>query len=99
VDVWSITSGRLIVGLDSTYTINMKAIQVMLEERLLEKLDATEEVRQDGRSAVLRRAVEAYLSQRRRASITTQYRKAYRGGKGLGREFGGWEEQGVWPGE
>jgi len=75
----------------------MKAIQIMFEEKLLEKLDATEEVRKEGRSAVLRRAVAAYLSQRRLASIATQYRKAYRGDEGLGREFRGWEEQGVWP--
>jgi metal-responsive CopG/Arc/MetJ family transcriptional regulator len=75
----------------------MKAIQVMLDERLLEKLDATEEVQKEGRSAVLRRAVEAYLRERRRASIRAQYRKAYRGAEGLGREFAGWEEQGVWP--
>ena len=71
----------------------------MLDERLLEKLDATDEVQEEGRSAVLRRAVEAYLRQRARASIGTQYRKAYREGKGLGRELAGWEEQGVWPGE
>ena len=77
----------------------MKAIQVMLDERLLEKLDATEEVQKEGRSAVLRRAVEGYLRQRTRASIATQYRKAYRGGEGLGREFAGWEEQGAWPDE
>ena len=74
----------------------MKAIQVMLDERLLEKLDATEEVRKDGRSAVLRRAAAAYLGQRRRASIGAQYRKAYRRDGGLGKEFTGWEEQGTW---
>ena len=77
----------------------MKAIQVMLDERLLEKLDATEEVRKDGRSAVLRRAVEAYLRQRGRAAIATQYLRAYRGDEGLGKEFAGWEEQGTWPDE
>ena len=75
----------------------MKAIQVMLEERLLERLDATDEVQREGRSAVLRRAVEAYLRRRERISIESQYRKAYRGGAGLGREFAGWEDQGVWP--
>ena len=71
----------------------------MLDERLLEKLDATDEVRKEGRSAVLRRAVEAYLGQRQRASIGNQYRKAYRGNRDLGKEFAGWEEQGVWPDE
>ena len=77
----------------------MKAIQVMLNERLLEKLDATEEVQKEGRSAVLRRAVEAYLRQRQRSSIESQYRRAYRGEMGLGKEFAEWEEQGVWPDE
>ena len=71
----------------------------MLDERLLEKLDATEEVQKQGRSAVLRRAVEAYLHLRERTSIESQYRKAYRGDTGLGREFAGWEEQGAWPDE
>jgi len=71
----------------------------MLDQQLLEKLDATEEVQKEGRSAVLRRAVEAYLRQRQRTSIATQYKKAYRGGKGLGREFAGWEGQGAWPEE
>jgi hypothetical protein len=69
----------------------------MLDERLLEKLDATEEVQQEGRSAVLRRAVEAYLRQHARASIASQYRKAYRGDPRLGKEFAGWENQGAWP--
>lgn len=77
----------------------MKAIQVMLDEQLLEKLDATEEVRKEGRSAVLRRAVEAYLRQHARASIAAQYRKAYRVAPGLGKEFAGWEDQGTWPTE
>ena len=66
----------------------------MFDERLLEKLDATKEVQKEGRSAVLRRAVEAYLRQHAHASIALQYRKAYRGGQGLGKEFAGWEEQG-----
>ena len=77
----------------------MKAIQVMLDERLLEKLDATEEVQKEGRSAVLRRAVDAYLRQHTRAAIVAQYRKAYRGDQGLGKEFAGWEDQGAWPDE
>jgi metal-responsive CopG/Arc/MetJ family transcriptional regulator len=77
----------------------MKAIQVMVDERLLARLDATDEARTEGRSAVLRRAVEAYLRQRARASIASQYRKAYRGDRGLGKELAGWEEQGVWPDE
>ena len=70
-----------------------------MDERLLEKLDATAEVQKEGRSVVLRRALEAYLRHRRRAAIAMQYRKVYRGDEGLGREFAGWEEQGAWPDE
>ncbi len=69
----------------------------MLDERLLRELDATDEVRQLGRSAVLRRALEAYLRGRRRASITESYRRAYGAGGGLGEEWSGWEAEGLWP--
>ena len=50
-----------------------------------------------GWCALLRRAVGAYL--RQPASIESQYRRAYRGATGLGKEFAGWEEQGIWPDE
>jgi metal-responsive CopG/Arc/MetJ family transcriptional regulator len=44
----------------------MKAIQVMLAEELLARLDASEEVQAEGRSAVLRRAAAEYLDRRRK---------------------------------
>lgn len=75
----------------------MKAIQITLDEALLARLDADEEVRRDGRSAVLRRAAEEYLRKRRRRAIATQYAKAYGAGQGLGFEFSGWEDEGAWP--
>ena len=71
----------------------------MFDERLLERLDATEEVQKEGRSAVLRRAVEAYLRRHAQASIASQYKRAYRGNQGLEKEFAGWEDQGTWPDE
>ena len=77
----------------------MKAVQVMLSEELLARLDADAEVRKEGRSAVLRRAASEYLERRRRETIREQYRRAYRDVGGLGEEFDGWEEQGVWPPE
>ena len=58
-----------------------------------------EEVRRDGRSAVLRRAIRDYLKRRRRQAIERQYREAYADGQGLGDEFEGWEKQGEWPPE
>jgi metal-responsive CopG/Arc/MetJ family transcriptional regulator len=78
---------------------NMKAIQVSFDEALLEELDRTEEVRREGRSAVLRRAVVEYLRQKRRHTIAEQYAQAYRTGASLGKEFDGWEDQGRWPEE
>jgi metal-responsive CopG/Arc/MetJ family transcriptional regulator len=77
----------------------MKTIQITIDENLLLQLDAHEETKRDGRSAVLRRAVADYLKRRRQASITEGYRKAYAGGEGLGAEFEGWEGEGVWPSE
>lgn len=82
-----------------TYTVHMKAIQVMLDEDLVARLDASEEVRAEGRSAVLRRAAAEYLDRRRREAIAEQYRNAYADGTGLGEELEGWEDQGSWPKE
>jgi hypothetical protein len=55
----------------------MKAIQIMLHEELVARLDASEEVKAEGRSAVLRRAAAEYLDRRRREAIADLYRKAY----------------------
>ncbi|MCY4376984.1 MAG: hypothetical protein OXC31_24780 [Spirochaetaceae bacterium] len=75
----------------------MKAIQVMFDEALLARLDASEEVRREGRSAVLRRAAEQFLHRMEQRSLDVQYRKAYEGVDVLGEEFSGWEHQGAWP--
>lgn len=75
----------------------MKPIQVSFDEELLEELDESEEVKREGRSAVLRRAVKEYLQRRRRRAIADQYRRAYGQERGLGEEYEGWEEQGEWP--
>jgi metal-responsive CopG/Arc/MetJ family transcriptional regulator len=77
----------------------MKAIQVMLDEALLRQLDATEEVRRDGRSAVVRRALADYLVRRQAREIAERYTQAYASDDGLGAEFDGWEGQGIWPPE
>ncbi len=74
----------------------MKAIQVSFDERLLRQLDADEEVRRDGRSAVLRRAVALYLARRRERRIAAAYRAAY-GGSGAGPDLAGWEDECEWP--
>jgi metal-responsive CopG/Arc/MetJ family transcriptional regulator len=71
----------------------------MFDERLLAKLDADEEVRKVGRSAVLRRIVSDYLRRKRQSAIDARYRKGYADGTGLRAELDGWEEEGVWPTE
>jgi metal-responsive CopG/Arc/MetJ family transcriptional regulator len=77
----------------------MRPVQVMFDERLLAKLDADEDVRKVGRSAVLRRIVTDYLRRKGESAIDARYREGYAGGTGLGPDFDGWEKEGVWPTE
>ena len=84
-------------GIAPWYIINMKAVQILIDETLLAELDADEEVRQAGRSEVLRRAASEYLRNRRARRIADAYAKAYGGEAGLGAEFAGWEREGIWP--
>lgn len=75
----------------------MKPIQVMMDEALLRRFDADEEVKKDGRSAVFRRAVADYLKRRRSAAVTAAYRRAYAGNEALEEGFAGWTDEGAWP--
>jgi len=75
----------------------MKSIQVLFDEPLLERLDAHEEVRKLGRSAVLRKAAAEYLRRHRLRATTESYRRAYGKFKGLGDEYRGWSDEGTWP--
>jgi len=75
----------------------MKSIQVMFDEPLLVRLDADEEVKRDGRSAVLRRAAAAYLKLNRARTTAEAYRRAYGSGKGPSDELSGWADEGAWP--
>jgi metal-responsive CopG/Arc/MetJ family transcriptional regulator len=78
----------------------MKAIQIMFDEDLLAELDETSEVREQGRSAVLRQLASDFLRQRREQEIDAQYERAYAGVEDpLGKDFEGWENEGVWPPE
>lgn len=75
----------------------MKPIQLLIDEPLLRRLDADAEVKAVGRSEVLRRAAAAYLRRSRARRIAEAYAKAYGEGGGLGDEWAGWEDEGVWP--
>ena len=75
----------------------MKAIQVTFDEALLSDLDADEDVRAHGRSAVLRRAAIEYLHRRQAERIDEQYRRAYGASPGRPDALAGWAEEGTWP--
>jgi metal-responsive CopG/Arc/MetJ family transcriptional regulator len=74
----------------------MKPIQIMIDETLLRRLDADEEVQKRGRSAVLRRAAAEYLRRSRSRRIAEAYRRAYGKDGGLGEEFTSWEREASW---
>jgi metal-responsive CopG/Arc/MetJ family transcriptional regulator len=75
----------------------MKAIQITVDDALLVRLDADPEVKKLGRSAVFRRAVDAYLRQRRRRDTADAYRRAYGGDVRGAEELEGWSDEGAWP--
>jgi len=77
--------------------INMKAVQVLFDDRLLARLDADAEVQKIGRFAVLRRAVAEYLRRRRARSVRDAYVRAYGRGGSPSDELGGWADEGTWP--
>jgi metal-responsive CopG/Arc/MetJ family transcriptional regulator len=75
----------------------MKPIQITIDEQLLARLDADDETKRDGRSAVVRRAVHEYLRRRRRAQIASAYRRGY--GARPATELSGWPDEAAWPEE
>jgi len=75
----------------------MKPIQLLIDQPLLRRLDADPEVKQVGRSEVLRRAAAAYLRRSRARRIAEAYAKAYGSDAGIGDEWTGWEAEGAWP--
>jgi metal-responsive CopG/Arc/MetJ family transcriptional regulator len=77
----------------------MKPVQVMLDESLLERLAQSEEVRERGRSQVIRQAVSEYLARRQDEEIARRYREAYGDRRDLAQDLDGWDEEGEWPPE
>ena len=76
----------------------MKAIHISFDERLLETLDRDEEVKQNGRSAVIRWAVADYLRKKHRESLAQAYQRGY-GEHPADSDLGGWTDRGTWPDE
>jgi metal-responsive CopG/Arc/MetJ family transcriptional regulator len=74
----------------------MKAIQITVDEEFLARFDRDPEVKRLGRSAVLRRAAEAYLRDRRKRAIAAAYRQAYKKPRNVG-DLDGWSVEGEWP--
>ena len=75
-----------------------------MDEALLQSLDADPAVKQGGRSAAIREAVGWWLRRRAEARIEAAYRRGYGAAAapdavadGLGPDWDGWENQGVWP--
>lgn len=56
-----------------------QAIQVSMDKELLKRIDRDPEVRQRGRSAFIRSAVELYLRTKRRRQIDAEIERAYEG--------------------
>lgn len=74
----------------------MKVIQVTFDEPLLKRLDRDAEVKRIGRSAVLRRAAEAYLRGKRDRAIAEAYRRGYADQPPTREEVGPWYEDPPW---
>ena len=55
----------------------MKAIQFMIDERLLARVDADPQAKKEGRSAFLRTVLEDYLRRKRDRQIAESYRREY----------------------
>ena len=75
----------------------MKTITVMFDEALLERLDQRPEVRERGRSAVLREAAAEYLARTQSERIDREYERAYGNVPGgyQDPDLEGWADEGV----
>ncbi len=78
----------------------MKAIQITFDEDLLERLDGLPEVREKGRSAVLRDAAAAYLAAQEARDISHRYQSGYDAAPEAPKackELDDWADEGTWP--
>jgi metal-responsive CopG/Arc/MetJ family transcriptional regulator len=57
-----------------------RSVQISLDEELLREIDRRPETKRDGRSAVIKRALQLYLDRKRRETIDETYARAYGSG-------------------
>ena len=74
----------------------MKAIQISIDEQLLERLDSYSDAGHRGRSAIIREAVADYLARKEAEEIDRAYERAYGPGSPPD-ELEGWAGELVWP--
>ena len=72
----------------------MKAIQISVDDGLLERLDNCQEVRSRGRSAVLREAAADYLAKKEAEEIDRAYAAGYSAAPPD--EFADWPAEATW---
>ena len=75
----------------------MKAIRVVFDEALLERLDSDPAVQERGRSAVLREAARDFLRRRETKEVDRRYAAGYGGSDSVRTELQGWDQEGAWP--
>ncbi len=77
-----------------------KAVQISIDEQLLQRIDLDPEVVAAGRSAFIRNAVEHYLRERARRMRDEQITSAYRAqGDAMQSEIAELLEDQLWPNE
>lgn len=74
----------------------MKSIQIIFDEKLLAAFDEDENVKREGRSAVISKIIAEYLQRSQQSAVDRQYRQAYGNKNGLDEEFEGWENEAQW---
>jgi metal-responsive CopG/Arc/MetJ family transcriptional regulator len=56
-----------------------RSVQISLDEDLLREVDRRPETKRDGRSAVIKRALQLYLDRKQSETIDESYARAYAG--------------------
>ena len=75
----ALANNRAIKSMWQDANMPVRPVQISMDAALLRRIDADPEVRQRGRSAFIRSAIEMYLRARQRREIDEQLRNAYGG--------------------